>query len=224
MIDHSKFEGIILAAGLSTRMNDWKPKIEIGDVPILIRTIVPMVNICAKVNVVGGHNYSALVNLVESTTILSDEQKNKISLIENSEYINGMLSSVKCGLNNISSEREGIFITLGDIPFVLFSTYQKLLECFSEDDKAEVYSPVTLCEDEEIDKEPRILGGHPVLIKSTIKEHILQCADDEILKDVLQNFKHKFCTVADKGIGMDIDNFSDLQAAKSYMENLKNLH
>ena len=224
MIDYNKFEGIILAAGLSTRMNEWKPKIEIGDVPILIRTIVPMVNICSKVTVVGGHNYSALVNLVESTTILSDSLKNKISLIENKNYINGMLSSVKRGLQNTSDQSEGIFITLGDIPFVLFSTYQKLIECFSEDNEAEVYSPVTLIEDEEIDKEPRVSGGHPVLIKSTIKENILQSADDEILKDVLQNYKHKFCTVADKGIGMDIDNFSDLQAAKSYMENLKNLH
>jgi len=224
MIDHNKFEGIILAAGLSTRMNDWKPKIEIGDVPILIRTIVPIVNICAKVTVVGGHNYNELVNLVESTTILSDLQKEKISLIENKNYINGMLSSVKSGLQNICNQSEGIFITLGDIPFVLFSTYQKLLECFSEDNQAEVYTPVTLVEDTEIDKEPRVAGGHPILIKSTIKEHILQCADEEILKDVLQNFKHKFCTVTDKGIGMDIDNFSDLQAAKSYMENLKNIH
>ncbi len=224
MIDHNKFEGIILAAGLSTRMNDWKPKIEIGEVPILIRTIVPMVNICSKVTVVGGHNYSALVNLVECTTILSDLQKEKISLIENKNYINGMLSSVKSGLQNISNQSEGIFITLGDIPFVLFSTYQKLLECFSEDNQAEVYTPVTLVEDEEIDKEPRVAGGHPILIKATIKEQILQCADEEILKDVLQNFKHKFCSVTDKGIGMDIDNFSDLQAAKSYMENLKNIH
>ena len=224
MVEHNKFEGIILAAGLSTRMNDWKPKIEIGDVPILIRTIVPMVNICANVNIVGGHNYNELVNLVESTTILSDSQKNKINLIENKNFINGMLSSVKCGLQNISAQTEGIFITLGDIPFVLFSTYQKLIDCFSEDNQAEVYSPVTLCEEDEIDKEPKVLGGHPVLIKSTIRDHILQCADDEILKDVLQNFKHKFCTVTDKGIGMDIDNFSDLQAAKSYMENLKNIH
>ena len=224
MVEHNKFEGIILAAGLSTRMNDWKPKIEIGDVPILIRTIVPMVNICAKVTIVGGHNYNELVNLVESTTILSDSQKNKISLIENKCYINGMLSSVKCGLQNVSAQSEGIFITLGDIPFVLFSTYQKLIECFSEDNQAEVYTPVTLLEDGAIDKEPRISGGHPILIKSTISEHILQCADDEILKDILHSFRHKFCTVTDKGIGMDIDNFSDLQAAKSYMENLKNIH
>ncbi len=224
MVEHNKFEGIILAAGLSTRMNDWKPKIEIGDVPILIRTIVPMVNICAKVTIVGGHNYNELVNLVKSTTILSDSQKNKISLIENKNYINGMLSSVKSGLQNISSQSEGIFITLGDIPFVLFSTYQKLIECFSEENQAEVYTPVALFEDGAIDKEPKISGGHPILIKSTISEYILQCADDEILKDILHNYKHKFCTVTDKGIGMDIDNFSDLQAAKSYMENLKNIH
>ncbi len=222
MIEHNNFEGIVLAAGLSTRMHDWKPKIEIGDVPILIRTIVPMVNICAKVNVIGGHNYDALTGLVESTTILSDEQKSKIKLIENKNYINGMLSSVKCGLQNISEKSEGIFITPGDIPFVLFSTYQKLIEYFSEDEQSEIFIPVTLMEEDSSETTPSVSGGHPILIKSNIVSSILQENDDEILKDILHGFKQKFCNVNDKGICMDIDNFSDLQAAKSYMENLKN--
>ena len=224
MIEQNKFEGIILAAGLSTRMNDWKPKIEIGDVPILIRTIVPMINICAKVTVVGGHNYNALFSLIESTTILSESQKDKISLIENKDYINGMLSSVKCGLQNKSGKSEGVFITPGDVPFVLFSTYQKLIECFFEDDKPEVFIPVTLFEGDDMEMKPRVSGGHPILIRSAIAGHILQHNDDEILKDILIDYKQKFCTVNDKGICMDIDNFSDLQAAKSYMENLKNSH
>lgn len=222
MTEHKKFEGVILAAGLSTRMNEWKPKIEIGDVPILIRTIVPMVNICSRVSIVGGHNYSALSGLIESTAILSEEQKSKINLIENKNFINGMLSSVKCGLQNISGESEGIFITPGDVPFVLFSTYQKLISFFMEDDQAEVFIPVALIDGDSPDSAPKVAGGHPVLIRSSIMNHILHNNDDENLKDILLGFKQKYCTVSDKGICMDIDNFSDLQAAKSYMENLKN--
>jgi|YelNatPaOPRAMG01_1025707.scaffolds.fasta_scaffold01124_9 molybdenum cofactor cytidylyltransferase len=224
MIDYNKFEGIILSAGLSTRMNDWKPKVEIGDVPILIRTIVPMVNICAKVIVVGGYNYNALSGIVENTTILSDSQKNKISFVENKNYLNGMLSSVKCGLQNITQNAEGVFLTLVDVPFALFSTYQKLIEYFSEDSESEVFIPVTLLEENDEEGKPKISGGHPVLIKSSVVNQIIKCKDDFILRDVLSDFKQKFCPVNDKGISMDIDNFSDLQAAKFYMENLKNLH
>ncbi len=224
MVEQNKFEGIILAAGLSTRMNDWKPKIEIGDVPILIRTIVPMVNICAKVTVVGGYNFDALPGIVESTTILSDSQKSKINFVENKNYLNGMLSSVKCGLQNISGDVGGIFITLVDVPFALFSTYQKLIECFSEDPEPEVFLPVTMLEGDEKDGKPKISSGHPVLIKSAVAKHIVKCRDELILRDILQEFKQKFCTVNDEGICMDIDNFSDLLAAKSYIENLKNLH
>ncbi len=224
IVKHNKFEGIILAAGLSTRMKDWKPKVEIGNVPILIRTIVPMVNICAKVIIVGGYNYDSISGIVEGTTMLSGFQKGKIVYAENKNYLNGMFSSVKCGLKNISENCAGIFITLGDVPFALYGTYQKLSECFSEDLDAEVYKPVTMLEGEYEHGKPKIAGGHPILIKASLVNHILQCKDELILKNVLEEFKQKFCIVNDKGIYMDIDNFNDLQAAKSYMENLKYIH
>ena len=224
MIEYDKFEGVILSAGLSTRMNDWKPKVEIDAVPILIRTIVPMVNICSKVIVVGGYNYHEMLNIVENTSILSESQKNKISFVENKNYLNGMFSSVKCGLQNITATAHGIFITLVDVPLALFSTYQKLIEYFSEDAEAEVFVPVTLLEENDEEGKPKISGGHPILIRSSIVSHIIKCKDDFILRDILHDFKQKFCFVNDKGIIMDIDNFSDLKAAKSYMENLKNIH
>jgi molybdenum cofactor cytidylyltransferase len=217
--EQAKFEGIILAAGLSKRMNSWKPGIEIDDIPILIRAIVPMVQICDKVIVVGGYNYNSLVNLLDDSIVLSKKQKDKIRLIENKNYIKGMFSSVKCGIQNVSPESNGIFISLGDMPFVLSSTYQKLIECFSEENQFEVFKPALFGKGNE--NNSGITVGHPILIKSTIVSHILQCKDDEILKDVLQAFKHKICPVKDRDINTDIDNISDLQTAKSYMKNLK---
>jgi len=219
LIENTKFEGIILAAGLSKRMNVWKPGIEMEDIPILIRALIPMVQACNRVVVVGGYNYDALVSLVKDSTVLSKEQKDKIRLIENENYINGMFSSVKCGLQNISQKSDGIFIALGDMPFVLLSTYQKLIECFSEESQFEVFKPAIFEEGSE--NKSGIKVGHPILIKSTIVEHFLQHKDDETLKDVLQIFKHKICTVNDKSINTDIDNLNDLQSAKSYMKNFK---
>lgn len=215
----SKFEGILLAAGLSKRMNVWKPGIEIDDIPILIRALIPIVQACDRVNVVGGYNYEALVGLIKDSTAFSKEQKDKIRLIENKDYINGMFSSVKCGLQNISRESGGIFIALGDMPFVLLSTYQRLIECFSEENQIEVFKPAITGENDE--NKTRITVGHPILIKSTIVKHIMQSKDDETLKDALQKFNHKICSVNDESINTDIDKFSDLQTAKSYMENLK---
>ena len=219
MIENTKFEGILLAAGLSKQMNVWKPGIEIEGVPILIRALIPMVQACNRVVVVGGYNYEALVGLVKDSTALSKEQKDKIRLIENKDYINGMFSSVKCGLQNISRESDGIFIALGDMPLVLLSTYQKLIECFSEENQSEVFKPAIYEEGSE--NKSGVKAGHPILIKSAIVKHVLQNKDDETLKDVLQAFKHKICPVKDRNINTDIDNISDLQVAKSHINNFK---
>ena len=222
MIETKRFEGIVLAAGYSMRMNSWKPEIRINKVPIIVRTLIPMLEVCEKVVLVGGYNFEDLKSLIEKSTDLTILQKEKVYLTENKVFMEGMLSSIKCGLKNISAQTEGIFLIPGDMPFVQINTYKKLTDCFGKGEGSEVIIPLTLFKNGGVNGKARLQRGHPVLLNAALIDKILQADENAALRDILKNFNQKFCYVEDKGICFDIDDNSDLQNANIYFESLTN--
>ena len=70
----NNFEGIILAAGYSSRMNEWKPAIKINNIPMIIHSIGPMLNVCDRVILVGGYNFDELKKIFTPGLYLSNEE------------------------------------------------------------------------------------------------------------------------------------------------------
>ncbi len=210
-----EFEGIVLAAGFSSRMKDWKPEIKIGDTPIIINTLKPMLDHCKRVIIVGGFNFDRLKKIILEDDYLSKLQLQKIDLIENDNFPAGMFSSVKRGLRAVSGG-DGVFITPGDIPLVKSSTYSQLAGFFKADNVNQVFIPVSYVENNSEAETDMIRKGHPILIRHEIILWITSKQDNMNLRDVLDEYPARICAVNDSGIFLDIDDKKDLERVKQF--------
>lgn len=209
------FAGIILAAGLSSRMKTWKPGKLINGIPLIVYTIRSMLVHCNKIIVVGGYNFEKLDEIINNLNIFSSLERAKILLIENRDYKSGMFSSVKFGLANVSNS-EGVFILPGDIPFVNSSTFFTLINNFNTSKEYDLFLPaIKVKSDSPAAEGDNLQKGHPILIRNNILERITSHSYDTSLRNVLKEFSSKICFVNDEGIIFDVDNEDDFKKIKT---------
>ncbi|GKX65325.1 nucleotidyltransferase family protein [Inconstantimicrobium mannanitabidum] len=183
-------EGIVLAAGLSSRMKKYKMSLMIGNKTVIERCIESMYDVCSRIIVVGGYNYDLISEILKPYR--------KVKVILNSNYMEGMFSSVKTGLKQVTSER--FLLIPGDYAVINKSTYGQIIQ--SESD---IVSPTYRGE-----------NGHPILIKSTYIDDILYNKSYESLRNFIEVHKVTSVMVEDQGILMDIDNIEDYNKVKQY--------
>ena len=140
-----RFTGIILAAGLSSRMaGDFKPLLILGKETILERVIkLFQRNGIDDIRVVTGHRANELTPLLQSLGIRT---------VHNKHYREGMLSSVKAGVRSLRRGRHPFFLLPVDIPLVRPLTLATLMDAFNGG-KGKIYYPTF-----------RGRRGHPPLI------------------------------------------------------------
>ncbi len=210
-----KFSGLVLAAGYSSRMKDWKPALKIGELPMIISTVKPMLDHCGSIVIVGGFNFERLKKIILEEDYFSKLQKEKIILIENENFSAGMFSSIKKGLL-YSEQNDGVFITPGDIPFVKSSTYSSLIKNFMSDFENMVLIPVSKVDTNPGSATDMVRKGHPILIRSEVIPEIIDKPDDMSLRNVLEAFPSGVCRVNDSGIFLDVDDKKDLERVKQF--------
>jgi len=208
---NSKYEAIILAAGKSSRMGKWKPAILINAIPMIYYSIDLFRNICDKIIIVGGYNYPELTMLVneyrQNNNCTAD-----IVTIENTQYEEGMLSSIIKGIHLLSDDCNMFFVMPGDMPLVKTDTCKMLLSENVLSPEMEVYIPSVDIKDGSI---VRAKKGHPVLFSIKAKNAITELRNENTLRDAIKKLKVKICNVDDKGITLDIDIQSDLEIITS---------
>ena len=105
-----KISGIILAAGLSTRMGEPKQLLPFGDSTIIETVIDNLLG--SKLNeviVVVGH---------EAKKIQAHIQHKPVKIVFNPNYQEGMLTSAQCGVQSISASADAFAMTLVDLPLI----------------------------------------------------------------------------------------------------------
>ena len=105
-----KISGIILAAGLSTRMGEPKQLLPFGDSTIIETVIDNLLG--SKLNeviVVVGH---------EARKIRAHIQHKPVKIVFNPDYQEGMLTSAQCGVQSISASANAFAMTLVDLPLI----------------------------------------------------------------------------------------------------------
>lgn len=182
-MDYFNVEGIILAAGFSSRAGRNKLLLDVGGKPIIERCISSMYDVCTKVIVVGGHRIEDIRPLVTKYP--------KVELIFNPDFEDGMFSSVKKGLSKVTKER--FFITPGDYPMVSKNTYRIMLEI-----DGDIVIPVFNSK-----------GGHPLLMKSHFISEILSDNTPGTMRDFIKSKPSCRLNVEDEGILLDIDDMDD---------------
>lgn len=185
---------VVPAAGLSSRMEQYKPLLTIGNETIADRVI----------SLFTGHKIDVyLVVGWQKEKLIAGLKHKDIRIIENPEFHDGMFTSIKAGAGSLGSDYQGFFVLPVDIPLVRPFTIRCLLKKFREQPDRIIY-PVF-----------NGLRGHPPLIPASIIPDILEWDAKGYLKAVLE--KHESIsleiTVPDMYILSDLDTYHDYEKA-----------
>ena len=143
--------GIVLAAGMSTRMGRLKQLLPLGE-RLVIQVVVEAVLACLdEVYVVVGHRAQEVETALQEYPVIT---------VENPDYRQGMSSSIKCGIT-ASAGADAFLLCLGDQPAVKKETIRQLLAAGDRSDRGLII--------------PTSGGkrGHPILIHSRFESEIL---------------------------------------------------
>lgn len=195
---------IIPAAGLSSRMGDFKPLLVLNNKTMIENTVDSMVN-------AGVHHCVIILGYrgTEIEHVLKDNPH--ISFIYNHDYDKtDMLYSLKLGLTVLEAREDisGCFILPADMPMINSNTMQALATHFNKTNASIVF--------------PRYGGRkkHPPLLARQCFRHIIDFKEDGGLKQALKCYENEttFLEVDDLGCCLDADTASDFTILKKYSD------
>lgn len=185
-----KIEGLILAAGKSSRMYPaYKMIMDLGGKPLVQLTIDSLSPFCARIFVVVGYHAQHVREFIP--------QREEIITVFNPEYESGMLSSLKAGLRKTGTER--VLFLPGDCPFVPARVIAKLL-----DTEGTLIVP-------RFDGRP----GHPVLFSRFSIRRLLEDDTVHSLAEFCLRNETVYVEVGDPEVLWDIDTPDDLELARN---------
>ncbi len=187
MVDQT-LAGIVLAAGESRRMGQPKQLLPFGERTILERVVDTLLTAgVGEVIVVLGH----LADRVRA--VLGDRP---VRAVVNTEYRQGMLSSVKCGVGAVGAGYDAVLIALGDQPHIEGAVVSEVMRAYRAGDAGIVIPRYG-------DKK-----GHPIIINlQRYREAIANLPEDAGLNGLMQAHADdvRLIDVATEDIIRDID-------------------
>ncbi len=193
---------VVLSAGFSSRMGKLKPLLPIGGKTVLERAIsIFRESGVGDVVVVTGHRGDEVRSVAESAGARA---------VENSDYRDGMFSSVKAGLNSIDPESRAFFLMPTDMPLVRPLTVRLVSSAYLENPGKIVYPAFAF------DR------GHPPLIPAELKSAVLNSRKNGGLRAVLEEYEHLALDlpVPDRNILFDMNRPENYEEAVKRAENL----
>lgn len=179
---------LIVAAGKSSRMGDFKPMLQLGSISIAQRVINNFRQAgISKVVVVTGYHADVLECHLAS---------NNVVFLRNENYANThMFDSVRIGLEYLKDKVDTVLFTPVDVPLFTAQTVTQMLSLGRP-----LVTPV--CNGN---------PGHPILIRSTLIDSILSDDGKSGLKGAVDNCGEPmyYLNVKDPGIIHDADTPED---------------
>ena len=195
----NRFAAVIPAAGLSTRMGDFKPLLEFNGSTVIESAVSAALSCCGTAVIVLGKRSAELRKLLQSRF------KDRLIFAENPDYAStDMLTSVKIGigeLDRLYPNIAGFFISPADMPRIAPEVYRTLIAGF-DPAKDEALIPVTGGR-----------RGHPPLIASRLIPDILAYSGTDGLRGFYRGINIREIPIADTGILTDLDTPEDYRAA-----------
>lgn len=183
-----KTGAVILAAGLSSRMHDFKPLLKLGEGTMIERAIgnVKMAG-ADPVIIVAGYRADDLMDHLWSADVM---------FVRNEDYASSqMFDSVKLGMSRAARMCGRILIAPADVPLIEQETFRTIMEC-----PAPLVRPV--CGGR---------PGHPVLVQAALAPRICAYKGRRGLKGAMESLGIAIAEleVEDAGIYMDADTPED---------------
>jgi molybdenum cofactor cytidylyltransferase len=188
----SPHAALILAAGRSERMEQFKPLLAVGGQTLIQRAVaVFRQNRIVDIIVVTGYRAADLEAALTGQAV---------RIARNASYSQGMFSSVLAGIRQLPPHCEAFFVLPVDTAFVRPPTIARLMEAFRQQPGRICYP----CTDNR--------RGHPPLIPARLATAIAGQDGKGGLRRVLKQWAHLALDVpvADPHILLDIDTPADL--------------
>ena len=186
---------LIVAAGMSSRMGDFKPLLNIGSITIAQRVVATFHQAgIEKIVMITGYNAVALERHLSG---------NGVVFLRNENYEHTqMFDSVRIGLEYLRDKCDRVLFTPVDIPLFTAATVRALLET-----EALLACPA-------VDGET----GHPTLISSALFDAVLSYGGEKGLRGALEccGEELRLVEVEDRGILHDADTPEDYRALLKY--------
>jgi molybdenum cofactor cytidylyltransferase len=182
----SSVEGVVLAAGLSSRAGAYKMELPLGDKTLIERSIEGMLEVASRILVVVGWKAERVRDLLAGYP--------QVEIVLNEAYAEGMFSSVRAGIARVRAER--FFLLPGDHALVGAAVYRQLLA---------VPSDIAI---------PTYKGrkGHPILTAGRLIPDILDQPPESTLRDYVNRKGYALVEVDEEGILIDVDTPGDYDA------------
>src|SRR6185369_1259683 len=193
---------LVLAAGFSSRMGEFKPLLDLAGMTALERAVTLFRSAGVQdVRVVTGHRAAELAPLL---------QRLGVREIHNPSYAEGMFASVAAGVENIGEEVDAFFVLPVDLPLVRPTTVRRLMAAHRD------AGGITY---------PTFQGkrGHPPLIAGWLAPEIVRWRGSNGLRGVLVQWEGvaRDAEVADEQILRDMDTPDDYRALREKSERLQ---
>ena len=186
---------LIVAAGMSSRMGQFKPMLSIGSISVAQRVIATLSQSgVSKIVMITGYNATVLERHLSG---------NGIIFLRNENYeTTQMFDSVKIGLSYLRDKCDKILFTPVDVPLFTAKTVKTIL-----DSGADLAAPI--CEGKQ---------GHPILIANSLIPEILADCGEMGLKGAMDRCSVPLqrIEVDDPGTIHDADTPEDYSALVSY--------
>ncbi|MCB2307426.1 nucleotidyltransferase family protein [Clostridium estertheticum] len=200
--------GIILVAGLSSRMGEFKPLLKIDGKTMIEHSVDSMLySGVNQVIVVLGYRGEEIEVLLKSKYDTS-----RLVFTHNLKYAEtDMLASVKIGIASLN-KCDAFYLLPGDMPAIDTKTFLEVKETMVKSNAMIVF--------------PTIDGHrkHPPLVSQSCINYILQFQNEGGLREVWKFFENEIKTapVDDYGCTIDADTKADYHKIVNYMESKSN--
>lgn len=178
---------VITAAGLSSRMGQWKMLLPFPAIDnqqptkcILDVSIDNALSFCGRIILVVGHRHQELIERYQN--------RENIHIVVNQAYQRGMFSSMQAGAKQVTTEH--FFIVHGDMPLITHDIYQRMWANRSQN----FLFPGTKAD-----------TGHPVLLPLAARTLMIQGKAEDKMKSLLAPLGFRWLNLGDWRVNFDVD-------------------
>ena len=191
---------IVLAAGRSRRMGVQKLLLPFGSKTVIAHIIDQLTaSSVDEVYVVVG---------CQGKRVSRELSDREVTIVNNSNYKSGMLSSVRCGLHAMARQCRTVLVALGDQPSVTTKLIDQMLQTFVSTEK-QILVPLYNGK-----------RGHPIMFSAAYRKEILTHYDNVGLRGLLYAHNEDIfeLPVTTSGILSDMDCPEDYQRELALLE------
>ena len=185
---NTKIGAVIVAAGMSSRMGQFKPLMKIGDMSMIQ-------HICARFRQAGVSEIVLVTGFCAEELEAHTADLDVIYIYNENYRTTQMFDSAKLGFAYIADQCDRVFFTPADIPLFTTDTAKRLLRC-----DADLVRPICNAK-----------AGHPILLSNETVKKLLLCDSSDGLRGALLTCCDSISDVVvdDRGILLDADTPSE---------------